>query len=277
MRNIPFRLRGREVSRIEAFSDVVFGFALTLIVVSLEVPKTFAELMATMRGFVAFAICFGILIWVWHEHHTFFRRYALTDEITFWLNALLLFVVLFYTYPLKFIFSVLTGQIRASTGGPTLMVIYGLGFAGIFALLLALYGHAWRLRDRLELNELERWDTRTSMILYGSYVALGLLSALVGGTGGAAQVRWSGWLYWLIGPMSAAIGIWRGRGRDRLQRRLTQHAQPLAGDRVVGVDLDRALVGDAGLARPAEAEEDVSGEQVVASRQGASPVVNALE
>ena len=31
----PFRNRGHEVTRVEAFSDVVFGFALTLIVVSL--------------------------------------------------------------------------------------------------------------------------------------------------------------------------------------------------------------------------------------------------
>jgi len=32
---------GREVSRIEGFSDAVFGFALTLLVVSLEVPMSF--------------------------------------------------------------------------------------------------------------------------------------------------------------------------------------------------------------------------------------------
>ena len=30
---------GREVSRLEGFSDAVFGFALTLLVVSLEVPE----------------------------------------------------------------------------------------------------------------------------------------------------------------------------------------------------------------------------------------------
>ncbi len=36
-----FRLRGLEVSRIEALSDAVFGFAITLLVVSLEVPRKF--------------------------------------------------------------------------------------------------------------------------------------------------------------------------------------------------------------------------------------------
>src|SRR5687768_18548473 len=101
---VKFRLRGREGSGVGAFSDVVFGFALTLIVVSLEVPTSFQELMRTMRGFPAFAICFAILTWVWHVHHTFFRRYALTDEITIALNTALLFVVLFYTYPLKYMF-----------------------------------------------------------------------------------------------------------------------------------------------------------------------------
>lgn len=213
--SIPFQLRGREVTRVEAFSDVVFGFALTLIVVSLEVPTSFEELMRTMRGFPAFAICFAILTWVWHVHHTFFRRYALTDEITIALNTVLLFVVLFYTYPLKFMFSLVTGQITGFIDGPTLMVIYGVGFAGIFALFLAMYVHAWRKRHQLELSEVERYDTKTSMIMYSSYVLIGLASALVGGSLTGPAVRWAGMMYWLLGPVSGGIGWWRGSRRPR--------------------------------------------------------------
>jgi uncharacterized membrane protein len=221
MKSIPFRPRGHEVTRVEAFSDVVFGFALALILVSGEVPKTFEELMATMRGFLGFAICFAILTWVWYVHHTFYRRYALTDEITIALNTVLLFVVLFYTYPLKFIFSLVTGQIRGNLGGGTLMLIYGVGFAGIFAVFLAMYWHAWRLRDELELNELERWDTRTNMILFAFYVGLGLASALIGVIfDGGPGVRWAGLMYFLLGPISAFIGWWRGTGRYRLQASL---------------------------------------------------------
>ena len=43
-----FRHRSHEVKRIEAFSDAVFAFAVTLLIVSLEVPKNFEELASTV-------------------------------------------------------------------------------------------------------------------------------------------------------------------------------------------------------------------------------------
>jgi uncharacterized membrane protein len=51
-----FRLRGTHMSRIDGFSDVVFGFALTLLVVSLEVPRTYAEFHAALLQFLPFFI-----------------------------------------------------------------------------------------------------------------------------------------------------------------------------------------------------------------------------
>jgi len=60
-RTLDFRWRGHEVSRIEGLSDAVFAFAITLLVVSLEVPKTFDELAETMHGFGAFLISFTLL------------------------------------------------------------------------------------------------------------------------------------------------------------------------------------------------------------------------
>ena len=223
--SVPFRLRGREVSRVEAFSDIVFGFALTLIVVSLEVPTQFEDLMKMMRGFPAFAICFAMLTWLWHVHHTYFRRYALNDEITITLNTVLLFLVLFYTYPLKFMFSILTGQIRGNSGhAPTLFVIYGLGFAGIFAVYVLMYLHAYRKREELGLNVFELHDTKTQMIMFSSYVALGTLSAVLGATLTGFALNFAGWAYFLLGPMSAGIGFWRGAQRHKLQAEYAQTA-----------------------------------------------------
>src|ERR1017187_3521217 len=94
-----FRWRGGEITRFEGLSDAVFAFAVTLLIVSLEVPRTFTDLLLTMRGFVAFAICFVLLMAVWYQQYIFFRRYALQDVWTIVMNSALLFVVLFYIYP----------------------------------------------------------------------------------------------------------------------------------------------------------------------------------
>jgi uncharacterized membrane protein len=182
-----FRCRGQEVNRIEAFSDAVFGFALTLLVISLEVPHTFRELKVAMRGFPAFAICFAWLVSIWFQHYRFFRRYGLQDATTLVLNSILLFVVLFYVYPLKFLFSVLTSQILgigehrgtqqpapiASSDVPALMTIYGLGFVAVYLVLALLHWHAYRQRKRLELDECEK------VLTFGA-VRVGLLSAEIG-------------------------------------------------------------------------------------------------
>jgi uncharacterized membrane protein len=86
-KTIEFRHRAHEVSRVEAFSDVVFGFAISLLVVSLEAPKSYPEMMHVLRGFLPFAICFFILITIWFEHHAFFKRYALQNRTTMILNT----------------------------------------------------------------------------------------------------------------------------------------------------------------------------------------------
>lgn len=227
-KEFAFRERADEVSRIEAFSDVVFGFALTLIVVSLEVPQTFDELMAIMRGFPAFAICFATLVWIWHEHHKFFRRYDMRDEVTIALNAVLLFIVLFYTYPLKFIFSIVTGAVRGHGDSAKLFTIYGAGFIGIFLMLLLMNAWAWKRRGVLELNEFEVHDTITSMHFYAAYCGIGLLSILLGQVLQGRAIGFAGMIYFLIGPASAYIGFHRARQREALQRRHVEAAQTTA-------------------------------------------------
>ena len=88
--------RRHDISRLEGFSDAVFAFVLTLLVVSLEVPRSYAKLIELVRGFPSFACCFALLVWIWHEHNMYFRRYGLQDGYTVFLNAVLLFVVMFW-------------------------------------------------------------------------------------------------------------------------------------------------------------------------------------
>ena len=234
-RDVKFRWRGHEISRIEGLSDGVFAFAITLLVVSLEVPKTFGELYQTMRGFGAFAICFALLFIVWFNQYKFFRRYALQDVMTIVLNGALLFVVLFYVYPLKFLFTALVdrmmggrNEVHLANGNVepmmessqmgTVMLIFGAGYFAVFAVFVLLYLHAYRKRDELGLNELERFDTRTSVQegVLNCLVALVSTSLVV--FGGFRYAPLAGLTYMLTGVVLAIHGVIMGKRRGRLEQ-----------------------------------------------------------
>src|SRR6266404_2140889 len=217
-----FRIRGREVTRLEAFSDAVFAFALTLLVVSLEVPKTFADLMETMRGFLAFGVCFAILAMIWNTHYIYSRRFGLEDSFVRFLTCVLLFVVLLYVYPLKFLFNLfINGMIlRGARGqltmpqGTALFVIYGLGFAAIYLALTALYLHAYKRRDELELTPLETFDTRWEIYGLLCQAAVGVTSIVIALTQRFGDLP--GFIYFALFPVMSIHGAIRRRGRRRL-------------------------------------------------------------
>ena len=222
----------REVSRIEGFSDAVFAFAVTLLVVSLEVPHTFTELWAAMRQFFAFAICFALLFQVWWRHFNFFRRYGLEDAPTIVLTGILLFVVLFYVYPLKFVFTLVVNQLIGAgpshgDGGepvlmasqaPRLMQIYSGGVVAVFSIFALMYGNALRQRERLKLDARQQLEARLSIIDNTGIALIGVASILVatlGGPVGAAAI--AGPMYFLIGPFKWGLGWYSAKAYRRLE------------------------------------------------------------
>lgn len=230
-----FHWRGGEISRLEAFSDAVFAFAVTLLVVSLEVPRTFEEMMDVIRGFPAFAICFSMLLLVWYNHAKFFRRYGMQDPVVQALNGVLLFVVLFYVYPLKFLFTMLVALM--SNGAtwphahpvqdplsqhdvPTLMAIYGLGYAAVFTIFACMHLLAYKRRARLELNELEMMKTRRSVLDHSAMAAFGILSTVLALVLPVRLSGLAGWVYMFIGPYHAVAGGILGKKERLLRQKL---------------------------------------------------------
>lgn len=91
-----------EKSRLEALSDGIFAFAMTLLVISLTVPVIPKEeapgllpplIMKIFPEFVIFSIAFFILAGYWLSHHRILRSIRYVDNWLIWINILLLFFV----------------------------------------------------------------------------------------------------------------------------------------------------------------------------------------
>jgi uncharacterized membrane protein len=203
--------RGEGTSRIEAFSDGVFAFALTLLVVSLEPPRSYDELLAT--------------IWIWVEHYRFFRAYRIADGVTILLNSLLLFVVLFYVYPLKFMFTFLSHMFfgiapprdRLATFGMSversvdLLLIYGLGFIAIFAVFTLLHWRVHSQADALALSAAERREARIGLRTHLLSAIVGLVSVGLVLTLPPHRIGFAGMFYAVLGPLHAWHAWWSRR------------------------------------------------------------------
>jgi uncharacterized membrane protein len=220
-----FRWRGNEVSRVEGFTDAVFAFAVTLLVVALEGPHTYEGLLDVVRSLPAFVICFALLMTFWNAHFRYHRRYGMEDVFSRVMTMAILVLVLFFVYPLKFLFTMITvnlfqlhlhdaPHLENAQQADVLYLIYGLGFAGIWSLYAFLYWHALRRRDELQLNEAELLQTRAVLaenLIYVGVCVLSVMLALM-----TDQAALPGLIYFLLGPLQAVNGIRWGRKLNAL-------------------------------------------------------------
>ncbi|MCW5912869.1 MAG: DUF1211 domain-containing protein [Cyclobacteriaceae bacterium] len=175
-----FRLRGKEPGRLENFSDAIFALAITLLLISTSPPTNFIQVKRFVYDLLPFLACITLIMLIWYEHFMFFLRYGLRNRSMIALNTLFLAIVLFYVYPLKFLTKIiilfpagylmgdqqllteLKSMIRTEDMGQ-LMIIYGFGAACVFLVLTQMYRYALSKATELDLSELEKFDTRTSI------------------------------------------------------------------------------------------------------------------
>lgn len=223
-----FRYRGLDQTRIETFSDAVFAVAFTLVVLSSAVPETFAQLRSSIQDILPSFICIVLIVVIWYQHYVFFIRYGLQNTKTVTVNTFLLFMVLIYIYPLKFLARFLVelygglivgrpdnfmdsfGGEMNSSNMTLLMTAYGAGATLIFLAMAWLYRHAYRKRDELELNEYEAFATKISLwqnLLMSSIPFLSTIVAYFHIFGyGALNFGIAGFIYMLYPPVMMTFG-----------------------------------------------------------------------
>src|SRR5690606_21793121 len=219
--------RGREVTRIEAFVDAAVAFAVTLLVISFDaMPDGAPALVDARKGVPAFAARFSLLAMLWWAHADWSRRFGLDDGRSVLLSLLMVFLVLVYVYPLRIIFSMFfnwasNGWLPSSvTIGPlrdfqVMFLAYALAWTTLGCVVVALYRHAWRLRDVLGLDREERIDLRGSLAAHAMIPATGVIALLVllvlELLGWSEWSGFSGFAYSLMGFTGLAVARARRR------------------------------------------------------------------
>lgn len=202
-----FYHRGKDTTRLEAFVDAAFAFALTLLVISFDaVPQSFDELAAALRSVPAFLFAFSILAMFWVAHRNWSIRYGLDTTFATLVSLALIFILLVYVYPLR---AMATATISAVSGGwlPSefaidhigevrgLFAIYGFGFFASNLCIVLLNGHALRRAKSLALTPQEALLTRHEILAWSIVGSFGLLSALLAATLPERLIGLAGWIY----------------------------------------------------------------------------------
>jgi uncharacterized membrane protein len=92
-----------DTGRLEALSDGVFAFALTVLVLTIAVPPAGTsigtELLALWPSYLTYAVSFLLIGTIWINHEAMFRHIVRADQTLLLLNLLHLMDVAFLPFP----------------------------------------------------------------------------------------------------------------------------------------------------------------------------------
>ena len=204
--------RGGDVSRLESLTDAVFAIAITLLIVAHDVPRDYEHFRSVMWGFCGFGVTFFALIAIWYNTFKFHRRFGMEDGYTVFLSATLIFIVLFYIYPLKFMAQIIINTMILKNGFGVefdvgyvgnvdvshLFLVYSAGVFFIWFILGLMYLHAYNKREVLELDNNELLITTNSIVanFIVSFVAIISIILVI-----IKMEYLSGWIYFGISPL----------------------------------------------------------------------------
>lgn len=122
-------------ARLESFSDGIFAFAITLLVLTIAQPSDYKhlthELTSRWPSLVAYVVSFVVIGIMWLNHHSLFRHFEHVDRGLIYINMLLLMTITFLPYPT----GVLGQALARGEGTRTAAVVY--------AVTMALNSWAW--------------------------------------------------------------------------------------------------------------------------------------
>ncbi len=186
--------RGDKVTRLEAFVDAAFAFAVTLLVISGDqIPTSIPMLTDAMKQVPSYAASFALIMQFWMNHADWSRRFGLEDTYSDRLSLILVFVLLIFVYPLKMVFesffSLLTQnyfptrfEIDSVLQVPVLFQTFAIGFGSMALILFLLFSRAATLGITLDFSEAEIAYAKYKRLMWGTVVAFSIISLILAAT-----------------------------------------------------------------------------------------------
>jgi len=176
-----------ETGRIEAFSDGVFAIAITLLVLTIKVPKAvdlgagsnlLSALLSLWPHYLAFITSFATILAMWVNHHRIFTFVQRSDHFLLYWNGLLLLLITFLPFPTTLLAEYLLHS-EAKTAGAVFagtLVAIALTFKGLWS-YAAKNGRL--LARRIDLKDIEQITRqhRYGPIMYLTAFAVSFVSA----------------------------------------------------------------------------------------------------
>ena len=177
--------RERELGRLDAFSDGVFAIAITLLVLTIQVPdpaslgnhSLASALLHNWPVYVAYIVSFIFVLIMWVNHHNMFKAIARVDHGLLLFNGALLLFVTLVPFPTALLAQYL--KYLTTRDASTAAAVYNGLFMAIAVVFNLLWGYIVRHQDLLRV----RPDEATVMSITRRYrfgPLLYLVALLVG-------------------------------------------------------------------------------------------------
>lgn len=167
----------RFTHRLEAFSDLVFGFSLSLLATRLDIPADPSQIFEATR-WSTFIITFGIICVLWLAHYRIFRHHFVPQIPDVIINFVFLLGIAILPYAVQTF-------LRFTTGRDAIILYFG-DFALVFAALATLRWRALLQRRGDPDPELRLREWRGTVRQYGIVL---VVAACLGGLGAGAIPR----------------------------------------------------------------------------------------
>lgn len=229
-----FTMRGEEMTRIETFVAAAFAFAVTMMVISLgNIPENMQAFINATKQIPAFVASCVIIIWIWHTHADWCRRYGLEDAITVLFSSSLIILTLIYIYPLRLmmqgLFYVISdGFFPSEFSFEThwqvrfMFAFYGVGFLLLCINFVGLYMHAMGKRQDLQLSDIETFDTATEIVNWSAAASVCAFSIILALYLPMSIIGFSGYAFFLLFPVLTGAGFYRRSVRNKLLKDLVE-------------------------------------------------------